>query len=84
MHWLCGRRGAASVWRRAYPGLGNATPHDTISLELSSTGLSFASREASAFRTDTVVVIVFIRVTSRAGKAREPRAFLASRLALTP
>ena len=39
------------------PGLGNATPQETISLLASSTGLSFSSSEASAFRTAGVVGI---------------------------
>ena len=50
---------AVSATRLAVPGasLGNATPHETISLELSSTGLSFVSSDASAFRTDGLVGI---------------------------
>jgi hypothetical protein len=40
--------------------LGNATLHDTISLELSSTGLSLASREASALRAGAMGEIVFM------------------------
>jgi hypothetical protein len=50
---------AVSATRLGVPGasLGKATPHETISLELSSTGLSFVSRDASAFRVDVVVGI---------------------------
>jgi hypothetical protein len=44
----------------ANPGLGKAMPHATISLELSSTGLRVASREASGLWLDVVFVIVFI------------------------
>jgi hypothetical protein len=44
----------------AKPGLGKAMPHATISLELSSTGLRVASREASGLWLDVVFVIVFI------------------------
>ena len=52
---------ANSDVRVTCPGLGNATPQETISPEASTTGLSVASREESALRTDAVVVIVFIR-----------------------
>ena len=52
------------------PGLGNATPQETISPDLSATGLRVASREGSAFRTEAVVVIVFISCLSRKRKAR--------------
>lgn len=50
---------AVSATRCGVPGarLGNAMPHETISLELSSTGLSVTSSEASALRTDGVVGI---------------------------
>jgi hypothetical protein len=43
------------------PGLGIATPQETISPELSATGLSVASKAESALGRDAVVVIVFIR-----------------------
>ena len=59
--------------------LGNATPHETISLELSSTGLSFVSREASALRADGVVGIVMSCLSLARGKARELRTFPAQR-----
>jgi hypothetical protein len=52
-----GVRGGASN-----PGLGKAMPHATISLELSSTGLRVASREASGLGLDVVFGIVFIWV----------------------
>jgi hypothetical protein len=45
---------------------------ETISLELSSTGLRVASREESALGTAVVVVIAFIAV-SRPRRARELR-----------
>src|SRR2546427_520381 len=55
------------------PGLGKAMPQETISLESSSTGLSVGSREASALRTDPVVVIFFIRCLPCTRRARETR-----------
>jgi hypothetical protein len=59
--------------------LGNATPHETISLELSSTGLSFMSSDASAFRTDGAVGIFMSCLSVARGKARGLRASPARR-----
>ena len=72
---------AVSATRPGVPGasLGNATPHETISLELSSTGLSFVSSDASAFRTDGVVGIFMSCLSVARGKARELRASPARR-----
>jgi hypothetical protein len=63
---------AVSATRFGVPGasLGKATPHETISLELSSTGLSFVSSDASAFRTDGVVGIFMSCLSVARGKAR--------------
>jgi hypothetical protein len=57
-------------------GLGKAMPQETISLELSVTGLSVASRDESALRLDPVVVVVFIWCLPEHEKARETRTFL--------
>ena len=72
---------AVSATRCEVPGarLGNATPHETISLELSSTGLSFVSSDASAFRTDGVVGIFMSCLSVARGKARGLRASPARR-----
>src|SRR5205823_5656318 len=43
------------------PGLGNAIAQETISPELTATGLSVASVDESGLRSDAVVVIIFIR-----------------------
>ena len=52
------------------PDLGNAIPHETISSEPISTGLSFTSSDASARGTSVVVVVIFFMIsTPRAGKS---------------
>jgi hypothetical protein len=52
------------------PDLGNAIPHETISSEPISTGLSFASSDASVRGTGVVVVVTFFMIsTPRAGES---------------
>jgi hypothetical protein len=66
------------------PDLGNAIPHETISLEPISTGLSFASSDASARGTGVVVVVIFFMIFPplAPGKARKPRALPATKWGL--
>jgi hypothetical protein len=61
------------------PGRGNATPQETIFPERSPTGLSVASSGESALERDAVGVSAFISCLWRTGKAREMRAFPASK-----
>lgn len=52
------------------PDLGNAIPHETIWLEPISTGLSFASSDASVRGTGVVVLVSFFMIsTPRAGES---------------
>src|SRR5438477_638953 len=50
------------------PGLGNAIAQETISPELTVTGLSVASVEESGLRRDSVVVIIFIKSLRDGGR----------------
>jgi hypothetical protein len=59
-------------------------PHATISLELSSTGLRVASREASGLWLDVVFVIVFIWMPFAASEGPQGADLPLPRAGLTP